>query len=195
MTGLLCRSRAQRGNTMTGVMLGLLLGVLVAVGVALYINFGAKPFRSAEPAAPAAPQSAAQAVPDPVRLPGKPGDKPLEKPQLDFYKILPNGDGSAPAPNPAEPVTTERLFLQAGAFQDPALADNLKARLTLMGIDASVQRNELADKGVLHVVRVGPFTQPSEADAARAKLAAEGIETSVLRNKSRAAASSAAPKQ
>lgn len=187
-----CHTRRQSGNTWVGVAVGLLIGVLIAVAIALYINFGAKPFaqkdesKGAQQAAPVAPTSS-----EPRALPGKPGDKPFEKPadkpSYDFYKILPGGDAaSVPVSAPAgEPVAADKLYLQAGAFQDPAEADNLKARLALMGLEAGVQKVDTADKGVLHRVRVGPFPAQNDADVAHAKLAQEGIETIVVRVKPR----------
>ncbi|MEC5384754.1 SPOR domain-containing protein [Uliginosibacterium sp. H3] len=185
----------QRGNTFVGVAIGLLIGILIAVVIALYINFGSKPFTqkedkasqaSAPVATPVAPASS-----EPIALPGKPGDKPVtqptDKPSYDFYKILPGGDAaSVPVSAPSgEPAAPDKLYLQAGAFQDPAEADNLKARLALMGLEAGVQKVDTADKGVLHRVRVGPFPGPGEADTAHAKLAQEGIETVIVRVKPR----------
>lgn len=184
----------QRGSTFAGVMAGLLIGVVIAVAVALYINFGPKPF--ATPAAPSAPAATATPAPTasaPATLPGKPGDKPLDKPQqqYDFYKILPGGDAASAPTEPAktEPAAAGKVYLQAGAFQDPSDADNLKARLSLMGIEAGVQKIEVAGKGVFHRVRIGPFADQAEADATRARLAQEGIESAVVRGKPAEAAS------
>lgn len=193
MHGKPCDRRQQRGNTFAGVMVGLLIGVVVAVGVALYINFGPKPFvksgAAPQPAVPTAPAPSASA---PAALPGKPGDKPLDKPaqQYDFYQILPGGDAaSAPAqPAKTEPPAADKVYLQAGAFQDPADADNLKARLSLMGIEAGVQKIEVSGKGFFHRVRIGPFAAQGEADAMRARLAQEGIESAVVRTKAQSAA-------
>jgi cell division protein FtsN len=190
------RRTRQSGNTVMGVALGLLIGVLIAVGIALYINFGPKPFTQkseSKDAAQSATSSAstARSSSEPIALPGKPGDKPVaqqaDKPSYDFYKILPGGDAaSVPVSAPAgEPAAPDKLYLQAGAFQDPAEADNLKARLALMGLEAGVQKVETADKGVLHRVRVGPFAAQGDVDAAHAKLAQEGIETVVVRVKAR----------
>ncbi len=193
-----CHAHRQSGNTAIGVVVGLLIGVIIAVGIALYINFGPKPFAQKDDAKAAARSSAASSVAiasptEPIALPGKPGDKPVaqqsspaaDKPSYDFYKILPGGDSaSVPVSAPAgEPATPDKLYLQAGAFQDPAEADNLKARLALMGLEAGVQKVDTADKGVLNRVRVGPFAEQGDADAAHAKLAQEGIETVVVRVK------------
>ncbi|MFT4172777.1 MAG: SPOR domain-containing protein [Rhodocyclaceae bacterium] len=193
------RSGGQGGSTLAGVMVGLLIGIVIAVAVAVYINFGPKPFTVKD----SAPQTGAPTVlptPEqsaPIALPGKPGDAPVEKPKFDFYKILPGGDASAPAPaaQPESPPAQaadagERIYLQLGAFQDPAEADNLKARLAFMGLEASLQRVE-TDKGVLQRVRVGPYASSQDADGVRARLAQEGIESSVIRSKPRAAAANA----
>lgn len=191
------RRGRQYGGTVAGVLAGLLIGVLIAAGVALYINFGPKPFvNKVEPAtrvAPAAPpQTQAPQASAPIALPGKPGDAPVdkpavaaEKPKLDFYKILPGGESaSAPvAAKPVEPPPSDRIFLQAGAFQNPLDADNLRARLALMGVESNVQRVDLSEKGVFYRVRVGPFQTADAADAMRAKLLTEGIESSVVRPK------------
>ncbi|HSD37034.1 MAG TPA: SPOR domain-containing protein [Rhodocyclaceae bacterium] len=190
------RGARQSGNTVVGVAIGLLIGILIAVGIALYINFGTKPFAQKDESKTAAPTvvpsaPVATASSEPIALPGKPGDKPVtqqaDKPSYDFYKILPGGDAaSVPVSAPSgEPAAPDKLYLQAGAFQDPAEADNLKARLALMGLEAGVQKVDTADKGVLHRVRVGPFPGQSEADTAHAKLAQEGIETVIVRVKAR----------
>lgn len=190
--------RAQRGNTLTGVMLGLVLGVIIAVGVALYINFGRTPLRDtpAPISSPATPAPVAPAASGPAALPGKPGDQAntAQPPNFDFYKILPGGD-AASVPAPAKPAVdnTERMFVQAGAFQDPSDADNLKARLALMGIEAGVQKVDVTDKGTFHRVRVGPFTAFGDAEAVRARLATEGIESSIVRSKPQAATSAVNP--
>ncbi|MFT3735644.1 MAG: SPOR domain-containing protein [Rhodocyclaceae bacterium] len=179
-------SRLQAGNTVAGVLIGLLIGVLIAAGIALYINFGNKPFTQPTPNTT---QSAPVAGSEPRSLPGKPGDKPVDKPSYDFYKILPGGDAASVPPAAstpaAEPVAADKIYLQAGAFQDPADADNLKARLALMGLEAGVQKVDTADKGVLQRVRVGPFASDSDMEAARARLAQEGIESIPVRVKPR----------
>lgn len=184
MSSQIASAHDQRGSTASGLLVGLLIGVLVAAGVALYINFGPKPFENKVEQAPRISQETTGGQSGPIALPGKPGDTPVEKPKLDFYTILPGGEAaSAPVSNkPAEPVA-ERIFLQAGAFQSPADADNLKARLALMGIEANVQRVDLSDKGIFYRVRLGAFATAEAADSMRARLLTEGIEASVVKAK------------
>lgn len=186
-------ARKSGGGTFVGIFIGLVLGVVIALGVALYINKSPMPFqdraanteRSGESARPDGSQA-------PIALPGKPGDKPVEKPaetsRFDFYKILPGGEEGAPTPSagaaaPAAPAApaADQLFLQAGAFQDAADADNLKARLALIGIEASVQQVILADKGTLNRVRIGPFAKPEDMNRVRSQLAQNGIQANVVK--------------
>ncbi|MDQ7989093.1 MAG: SPOR domain-containing protein [Candidatus Dactylopiibacterium sp.] len=172
---------AQRGSTAAGVLVGLLIGGVIAAAVALYIIFGPKPFVNKVDQAPRVGQELPAGQSGPVALPGKPGDAPMERPKFDFYKILPGGEeASAPVVSkPAAPAA--RIFLQAGAFQNPLDADNLRARLALMSVESNVQRVDLSDKGVFYRVRVGPFDGPEAADAMRARLLTEGIDSNVVR--------------
>ena len=171
------------GGVFVGIIIGLMLGAIFAAGVAWYLT-RANPFaghqdRTADgPAVPVAPRA----------LPGKPGDRPVEKPQFDFYKILPKGDGTAEVPTQAPapaatPAAAERFYLQVGAFEDPTEADNLKARLALMGVEAAVQRGESANKGTVHRVRLGPYNRLEDMNAVRAELARAGMESSLVRVK------------
>jgi len=187
---------AGRGSTLLGVLLGLVLGILIALGVAWYVTKTPLPFqsRTVKPAAdandtpPAAPNFERQgtaAAPSP--LPGKAGEKPLDQPRFDFYKMLPGGNESAATPAPAGrnavPAPAERVFLQAGSFQKADDADNLKARLALMGLEAGVQTAELPGKGTVHRVRLGPFVKPDEMNHARALLAENGIQAKLVKGK------------
>ena len=180
------------GGTLLGLFVGLVVGVVAAAGVVWYLNKTPLPFQAkvgkpaGEPKADTAKAAAAPGAPQP--LPGKPGDKVQEKPRFEFYKILPGSEEPVPQvaskPAPAAPAPSgEALFLQAGAFQKPADADNLKARLALMGVEAGVQQVTLPEKGVLHRVRIGPYANPDEMAKARTLLAQNGIQASVVRVK------------
>ena len=187
-------ARRQAGGSLLGIVIGLVVGVVIAAGVVLYLNKTPLPFQSkgAKPATEKGDESRPAAVPVvPEPLPGKPGDKAQEKPRFEFYKILPGSQEPVPQaePKPAAPVAAaaaaaaEALFLQAGAFQSPADADNLKARLALMGVEASVQQVTLAEKGVMHRVRIGPYANPDQMAKVRTLLAQNGIQASVVRVK------------
>lgn len=231
-----------RGSTLVGIFVGLILGALVAAGIALYFT-SSSPFPKAKTddkpvPAPQPPRPASE----PIALPGKPGDKPVEKPRFDFYNVLPKGADALPAPEKPEetteivkpektdkldkadkpkpakadeaakparedkadkadkpkddaerakaeaalldkPLAPEKFYLQAGAFEDPSEADNLKARLALMGVEASVQKVDVPEKGTMHRVRVGPYMGQEAMSKAREQLTASGIGTAVVKIK------------
>lgn len=171
------------GGVIIGLFIGLIVGALVAAGAAWYLT-RSSPFQapSATPAGPSRNEP-------PRALPGKPGDRPLVKQDFEFYKILPQGTGTATA-EPVAPVAVpvaplapqgERLYLQAGAFEDPSEADNMKALLALNGIEASAQRAQLADGRIVHRVRVGPFDKPEDMNPVRARMASAGLTAAVVR--------------
>ena len=83
----------------------------------------------------------------------------------------------------AKPLPTDVFFLQVGSFQKAADADNLKAKLALTGLYASVQEVSIPDKGTMHRVRVGPFRDPDEMNRARALLAQNGVQASIVKLK------------
>ena len=178
-----------------GGFIGLIVGVLIAFGVVLYLNKATLPFqektgRPEQTGGPGKTQDAMSTLP----LPGKPGDKPVEKPRFEFYKILPGAQEATPGSSSTTPVTEgqgqslpptpmDQFYLQVGAFQKPADADNLKARLALMGVEASVQDVAIPDKGTLHRVRTGPYASPNEMNQVRTLMAQNGVQATVVKIK------------
>lgn len=183
--------RKSRGGTMVGLFIGLVIGVLISAGVVWYMNKMPIPFQTkAKPEGNGEARPSEGAKPGAVSgpLPGKPGDKVEEKPRFEFYKILPGADEAAPkkepvASVPAAPAAPGVLYLQVGAFQNAADADNLKARLALIGVEASVQQVTVPDKGAMHRVRVGPYRSVEEMSSVRTQLAQNGIQATVVRVK------------
>jgi cell division protein FtsN len=173
------------GSLMTGILIGLLLGLGISLAVAWYINKMPTPFqpRTNQPAkgetqkAPAADSGATD----------EKAAKADSKPRFDFYKILPGSEEPATdqqfkeAQQKPPAQAKEAFFLQAGAFQNAPDADNLKARLALMGMEATVQTTTLPDKGVWHRVRVGPYTSVDDLNRARDTLKQSGIDTTLIK--------------
>lgn len=164
------------GGVIIGIFIGLVLGALLAAGTAWFLT-RSSPFQTM-PSAPNVPSADSE----PLSLPGKPGDRPVVRQDFEFYKILPQGStGGETRPVPVTPAAVERLYLQVGAFEDPAEADNMKALLALNGIDANAQRAQLADGRVVHRVRIGPFDKPEDMNPVRSRLASAGMTASVVR--------------
>lgn len=184
--------RKSRGGMLLGLFIGLVIGVLGAFGVVWYLNKTPLPFQDKSGRADKPAEARPGANGKPEQLPGKPGDKVGEKPRFEFYKILPGGQEatSAPAPVPAvaapapEPASTgETFYLQAGAFQKAADADNLKAKLSMLGVDVGVQEVSIPEKGTMYRVRVGPYARADEMNRARNQLAQNGIQATVVKIK------------
>lgn len=72
-------------------------------------------------------------------------------------------------------------YLQAGAFRDMADAENTRAKLALLGFEASISDRN-SDAGVLHRVRLGPYSQAEAMNKARAKLLDSGVDVAIVRN-------------
>ena len=81
------------------------------------------------------------------------------------------------------PAAGEQYFLQAGAFPNSADADNLKARLALLGFEAAIQTAELPGKGLWHRVRLGPYTSLDELNKVRAALIQNEIKAQLVKVK------------
>jgi hypothetical protein len=83
------------------------------------------------------------------------------------------------APSPF--ISQDKYFLQAGSFQNPNDADNMKAKLAMLGVEAAVQTAEVPQKGLWHRVRVGPFSNVDEMNRIRASLQQNGVQTNPIR--------------
>ena len=186
--------RRSEGGFLLGMFVGVLLGLAVALAIAFYLNKGPMPFQSARPTK-ADKDLAAGKPPAIAGLPqgsAAPLALPAEKPKFDFYKILPGQE---------EPVSEKELrerarlarsqqesskdvyFIQAGSFQNPAEADNQKARLAILGFESSVEPANLPDKGTWYRVRLGPYSKVEEINRVRQALAQNGIEASLVKIK------------
>lgn len=178
-----------RGSPMwVGILIGLLVGLCIALGVALYVNKGANPFlQKQKPAKSADPQKETPAAETskPATAAGEKHAKNGEvKPRFDFYKILPGTEEAVTDKEfkRASPAATKEVyFLQVAAFQSPADADNLKARLALAGIETQIQTATLPDGQVWHRVRVGPFSSQDELSKSRAALKENKLEANLIK--------------
>jgi cell division protein FtsN len=198
-----------RGGTLIGMFIGLVIGVVVAAAVVWTMNKSPLPFTKQVTAPPPPPPEAGKAAAGkatapggdaqpapPMALPGKPGD-PIPEKRFQFYDILPGKSDAVPdkTPKPVakeEPKKEEKkeepkesktpLFLQAGSFSTAQDADNQKAKLAFMGVEAVVQQVMVQDK-TYYRVRVGPYTKIDELNKIRAELARNGVEAQLVRNK------------
>ena len=180
-----------RGNTLLGVILGFVLGLVVAAVIAYVLNKTPNPFEG---------KSAKADVASPhVGSVERESAKPADKPRFDFSKILPGTEErrapkeeTAPAPAadkaPPAPAAEQqaekagKFFLQAGAYQNAADAEDQRAKLALMGIEASMQTVSVPDKGTVNRVRLGPYGSAEEMNQVKAELLKRGVATAVIKN-------------
>jgi cell division protein FtsN len=133
---------------------------------------------------------------------GKPKEPP--KKTYDFYKVLeanevviPDAELSAkaraeqqakatpnaptPAPAPGTPVAGGgRYILQAGSYPDAKGADEIKAKLALLGFVAQVQPVTVNGRA-WHRVRLGPYASASDLEVAKRTLSENGINAIALK--------------
>lgn len=188
--------RNSGGGFLVGLIVGLLIGLGVAVGVAFYLNKAQLPFigSKAKPPAGAADPAKAPAVTGLPQGAAKGADK--DKPKYDFYKILPGGEepvsekelkdaaARAAAKGAGQPEGGKGVYLiQAGSFQNPADADNQKAKIAILGFESSVEPTSLPDKGTWYRVRMGPYTSLEDLNRVRRVLSQNGIEASLVKVK------------
>ena len=161
---------SRKGSSIfTGVLIGLIIGAILAVGVALWVS-GINPLNLDKHATQPAKSAAPAAAP------------PDTAPSFDFYKVLPDNSTSGALPSTAAPAAAApRLYLQAGAFQRADEADNMKAQLALLGVEAVIQTSTVASKGVLHRVRIGPFRSMDEVNRTRSLLSQNNIPVTLVK--------------
>jgi len=187
------RPKAKKGgSTLIGIFIGLVLGLALAAAIAVYIFKAPVPFVNKQRAPERAPPAPSAEAPK-ARQESRHEDKvaAADKPRFDFYKILPGKeepvtekqvrDAARETSKPGAPK--ESYVIQVGAFQNPAEADNLKAKLALMGLEAKIDPTQLADRGTWYRVRLGPYGKLDEINHVRQTLAGGGIDAQLVKLK------------
>lgn len=185
--------RKSNSSLLAGILVGVVVGLAIAGGMAWYIlkmpsqfvnnvpheavKLAADPVKPAPP--PVAKIAPASAVADTTTTDDS-------KPRFEFYKVLTDKqDATTPAQAVAKPTdkaaAKESYFLQAGAFNNADDADKLKAKLAMLGMEASVQAATLPDKAVWHRVRLGPYKSADEMNKVLAVLKQNGVNATPMR--------------
>jgi cell division protein FtsN len=200
----------QTGGTLLGLIIGLLFGLGIAVAVALtinkttlpFLNKGGKPDRAeltpaqvSDPNKPmygnkaAAKEAARELANPPVVEPVPPNsaDPQVEKNAAAQEADLPSveeknrkADLAKAADAKAEGDAKWTYYLQAGAFRAQPDAESARAKLALLGFEASITER-LSDNGTFYRVRIGPFGQLDSMNRARSKLTDNGVDVAVVR--------------
>jgi cell division protein FtsN len=176
------RKRRRRGGS------GALRLAMIVVLVAGVAGGGAWWWRNRAPGPAATASEPAPAPAKPARrtTPTQPA-VPTEDPELfSFYDTLPDQTvevppaGSDAGTSIPPPSRGPGLYVvQAGAFPDFAQADNVKARLAMLGIVAQIQKITV-DERSFHRVRIGPIDDPARLARLREQLRANRIDHVVV---------------
>ena len=166
------------------------------------------PSASGDLAAPAGsepyPSAPSTSVPDPVLTPddAKKAARTAPAPKTAALPASAPASSAAVAARPAKPAPADPLgdlakarsenpafaaaadpfnyFIQAGAFRTAEDAEQQRARLLLLGMQAKVSEREQAGRTVYRV-RVGPFDKKDDADRVKDRLDNSSIETALVR--------------
>ncbi len=200
----------QRGGTLLGLIIGALVGLGAALAVAVYITKVPVPFMSKgqsrspdhdaaeakknrdwNPNAPmygknpAKPSAAASGPVGDVAPPTTAASSPA--PAASTAKAAPAaadpiGDLAKAklASPPATGADPFNYFVQVGAFRTPEDAEQQRAKISLMGLEAKVTEREQSGRTVFRV-RLGPFDKKDDAEKAKERLDASGVETALVR--------------
>jgi cell division protein FtsN len=139
----------------------------------------AKQFAKAPEIAPAPPNQVMEKKPDPkpdekvAAIQLFSGDRP-KKPDATVSEVK---ESQAKADSTEEKWS---YFLQAGAFREQTDAENTRAKLALLGVEARVTERQ-SENGTLYRVRIGPFAQLDAMNKVRGKLSDNGVDAAVVR--------------
>ena len=184
-------SRKKGSNLFLGLFLGYVLGLVSAIGVWMYIHQAPSPFIQNEK-----PEVSTKIKPS------KNGDialkemlildnsqsqtkDPNEKTRFEFYEMLPGNEEPVTEIElqkaAEQPLLKDKYYLQVGSFKDTEDAENLKAKIAMLGMEAYVQSADLSEKGMWHRVRVGPFTKIDTIKKTRSSLLESGIKANLIK--------------
>lgn len=82
---------------------------------------------------------------------------------------------------PAANYGQESYFLQAGNYRDAQQAEQMRAQVLLLGLDAFIVTRQEANGGVGHRVRVGPFIDQNRMIEAKKRLRRGNVPYDIIR--------------
>ncbi len=168
-------------STKTGVFranpfaAGIAVGLLVSALIALYITQSPLPFVDRVGGA----------------KPTEKGKPIIQRPESDEI-IDPNkgllakdaGEVETPAEAGLEPKVVSpsgmTYLIQVGAFKAPEDAEQMRARMAILGFEAKVSEAD-RDGVTLHRVRLGPYGSIEELNKAKVRVSENGIDSTVIR--------------
>jgi cell division protein FtsN len=193
------RKQATRGGSRPAVpaWIWLAVGVLLGLVVALaFLGSDWAPMLRKKTGPQPNPEAVAPRETDPPLVEAR--DKPRKN--YDFYSVLPEmevvipdaeisakarAEAAQPAANSATPpvTSTTRYLLQAGSYPSAKAADEVKAKLAILGFVAQVTPVTINGK-TWNRVRLGPYASASQLETTKSALADNGFNAIALKEES-----------
>lgn len=149
--------------------------------------YGKNPAKPRPVQVEAAPASAATATSPVAPTPSAPGAAASAPAAKASAAAASSTSGRNPAAILAgEPVSSTTgsdalsYQVQAGAYGSQAEAEQQRAKLAILGLEAHLQEREVNGR-TMYRVRLGPFAQREQAEDVRVKLQAAGVESALVR--------------
>ncbi|AUR51684.1 SPOR domain-containing protein [Aquella oligotrophica] len=175
-------------------IIGLLLGIAIAGGVAYYLNKAPNPFvdkgiignnnsqsNSSAPLmlAPGTKMQAANIQTQPIA--NQQNEKQeASAPNYDFYDVLQGKKDINPKPEAsAATAKPQGYIIQVGAFSEPDLANNLKAKMALLGYSVKIRQRQENGKTINKVI-MGPFESEAQAEEILDQLKQQEIDGTII---------------
>ena len=130
-----------------------------------------------------------EATPPPPPAKPEPATAEKPKPSFDFYYILPELEVAVPeqelaakSQKPSAADEKTEYILQAASFREHEQADQLKAKLALLGIDANIQSVQI-NQDTWHRVRIGPIRNMATLNSTLKRLKENNISAIIVKSK------------
>lgn len=176
---------------MNKFLIGLILGVTIAGGVAFYLNSVPNQFENK-----VSNKESGNMINNAGPLILAPGTKLQEvraeeskenasATNYDFYDILQGkraSNNNLDKPQETQGTPPPIYLVQVGEFAEESLANDMKARLTLFGVDANIKIEQVDNKPINKVI-VGPFDSEDKANQLADRLSDEDISADVIQKK------------
>ena len=168
------------------------IGLIVGLFIAFLVFLQMRPQQPAAQIKQTALEKPAERNSRELRKPHSKPASPPPKPRFDFYNLLPEMEVIVPEQEISGTPTHEGVkrvekpgtyLLQAGSFRSHKQADQLRARLALLGMETRIQTVSVNNKQAWHRVRVGPYDNLRELNQARSQLSKNGIDAILIRLK------------
>ena len=175
-------ARSNFASGFAGFLLGVVTGLGIAAAAALLITKSPVPFveKVQKVTADVDPAQKLAGSVDPNRRLNEQPDMPqsVADGSIKTVDVLPSATGNAPAQPPSKAASDPVFWVQAGAFQTSAAAEERKAMLAMSALEAQVDKS-----GSLWRVRIGPFSERKAASEIQTLLNDQGIKAAVIQQK------------